>query len=309
MAVTRMKVLVCDPIDEEAIKMLKEKGFEVDYKPTISYQELKNSVQDYDALLVRSRTKVTREIIEAGKKLKAIGRAGVGLDNIDLEAAKERGIKVVNAPESLTQSVVELVIGFMVALSRFMCKADRTMKEGKWLKTEFLGHELSGKTLGIVGFGRIGRGVAKVAKALGMNILVYDVIKVDEKTLSELQAKQVELDELLKSSDFVTIHVPGGPSTYHLITIDKLKLMKPTAFIINTSRGNVIKEDDLVYALKNKIIAGAALDVFEVEPPTNKELLSLDNVILTPHIGGETVEAQRLAGTLTVQRLIEALGL
>ncbi|MFP3132906.1 MAG: D-2-hydroxyacid dehydrogenase [Nitrososphaeria archaeon] len=303
-----MKVLVCDPIDEEGIKMLKEKGFVVDYKPNITAQELKNVVANYDALLVRSRTKVTKEIIEAGKNLKAIGRAGVGLDNIDLEAANAKGIKVVNAPESLTQSVVELVIGFMVALSRYMCKADKTMKEGKWLKTEFLGHELKGKTLGIVGFGRIGKGVAKVAQALGMKILVYDVISVDQKTLMEYDAKQVSLEEVLKESDYVTIHVPGGPQTYHLIDLSKLKLMKPTAFIINTSRGNVIKEEDLVYALKNKLIAGAALDVFEVEPPVNKELLSLENVILTPHIGGETAEAQRLAATLTVSRLIEALG-
>ena len=303
-----MKVLVCDPIDEEGIKMLKEKGFVVDYKPNITAQELKSVVANYDALLVRSRTKVTKEIIEAGKNLKAIGRAGVGLDNIDLEAANAKGIKVVNAPESLTQSVVELVIGFMVALSRYMCKADKTMKEGKWLKTEFLGHELKGKTLGIVGFGRIGKGVAKVAQALGMKILVYDVISIDQKTLMEYDAKQVSLEEVLKESDYVTIHVPGGPQTYHLIDLSKLKLMKPTAFIINTSRGNVIKEEDLVYALKNKLIAGAALDVFEVEPPVNKELLSLENVILTPHIGGETVEAQRLAATLTVSRLIEALG-
>ena len=303
-----MKVLVCDPIDEEGVKMLKEKGFVVDYKPNITAQELKNVVANYDALLVRSRTKVTKEIIEAGKNLKAIGRAGVGLDNIDLEAANAKGIKVVNAPESLTQSVVELVIGFMVALSRYMCKADKTMKEGKWLKTEFLGHELKGKTLGIVGFGRIGKGVAKVAQALGMKILVYDVISVDQKTLMEYDAKQVSLEEVLKESDYVTIHVPGGPQTYHLIDLSKLKLMKPTAFIINTSRGNVIKEEDLVYALKNKLIAGAALDVFEVEPPVNKELLSLENVILTPHIGGETAEAQRLAATLTVSRLIEALG-
>ncbi len=302
-----MKVLVCDPIDEEGIKMLKEKGFEVDYKPSITAQELKNTVASYDALLVRSRTKVTKEIIEAGKNLKAIGRAGVGLDNIDLDAAKAKGIKVVNAPESLTQSVIELVIGFMVALSRYMCKADKTMKEGKWLKTEFIGHELYGKTLGVVGFGRIGRGVAKVARSIGMKILVYDVVQVDEKTLSEYDAKQVSLEEVLKNSDFVTLHVPGGPQTYHLIDISKLKLMKPSAFLINTSRGNVIKEDDLVYALKSKMIAGAALDVFEVEPPGNKELLSLDNVILTPHIGGETFEAQRLAATLTVSRLIEAL--
>ncbi|MFP3222416.1 MAG: D-2-hydroxyacid dehydrogenase [Nitrososphaeria archaeon] len=303
-----MKVLVCDPIDEEGINMLKEKGFVVDYKPSITAQELKSVVSDYDALLVRSRTKVTKEIIEAGKNLKAIGRAGVGLDNIDLEAAKAKGIKVVNAPESLTQSVVELVIGFMIALSRYMCRADKTMKEGKWLKTEFLGHELKGKTLGVVGFGRIGKGVAKVAQTLGMKILVYDVISVDQKTLMEYDAKQASLEEVLKGSDFITIHVPGGPQTYHLIDLPKLKLMKPNAFIINTSRGNVIKEEDLVYALKNKLIAGAALDVFEVEPPTNKELLSLDNVILTPHIGGETVEAQRLAATLTVSRLIEALG-
>lgn len=302
-----LRVLVCDPIDEEGIRMLKEKGFDVDYRPNITAQELKAVVKGYDALVVRSRTKVTREVIEAAPRLKAIGRSGVGLDNIDLQAAKERGIKVVNAPESLTQSVVELVIGFMVILSRRLCRADRTMKEGKWLKTELIGNELYGKTLGIIGFGRIGRGVAKVARAIGMNVIAYDVIPIDEKTKQELGVEQVDLDELLRRSDFVSIHVPGGESTKHMITYEKLKLMKRTAFIINTSRGNVIKEDDLVRALKEGIIAGAALDVFEVEPPTNKELLSLESVVLTPHIGGETYEAQKLATTLTISRLIEAL--
>jgi D-3-phosphoglycerate dehydrogenase len=301
------RVLVCDPIDEEGIKMIKSAGLDVDYKPSITPLELKQAVKDYEGLVVRSRTKVTREIIEAGTRLKVIGRAGVGLDNIDLQAAKERGIKVVNAPESLTQSVVEMVIGFMISLSRFICNADRTMKEGKWLKTQYMGNELNGKTLGVVGFGRIGRGVAKVARVLGMKIVAYDVIPIDEKTKQELAVEQLPLDEVLRVSDFVTLHVPGGQGTAHLIDLQKLKLMKPSAFIINTSRGNVISEQDLVYAVKNKIINGAALDVFEVEPPTNKELFSLERIILTPHIGGETVEAQRLAATLTVQRLIEAL--
>jgi len=301
------RILVCDPIDDEGIRMLKDGGFEVDYKPSITAAELKQVIKDYDAVVVRSRTKITREIIEAGSRLRAIGRAGVGLDNIDLEAAKERGIKVVNAPESLTQSVVELVIGYMVALSRYICNADKSMKEGKWLKTQYLGNELHGKTLGIVGFGRIGRGVARVARAIGMKIIAYDVVPIDEKVKQELGIEQKSLDDVLKESDFVTLHVPGGPSTYHLIDLQKLKLMKPTAFIINTSRGNVIKEDDLVYAVKNRIIAGAALDVYEVEPPSNKELFSLERVILTPHIGGETAEAQRLAAVLTVQRLMEAL--
>ncbi len=301
------RALVCDPIDDEGLKMLKNAGIDVDYKPSITAAELKQVIRDYDGVVVRSRTKITREIIESGSRLRAIGRAGVGLDNIDLQAAKERGIKVVNAPESLSQSVVEIVIGFMIALSRYICNADKTMKEGKWLKTQYLGNELNGKTLGVVGFGRIGRGVAKVARTIGMKIVAFDVIPIDENAKKELAAEQLPLEEVLKVSDFVTLHVPGGQGTFHLIDLQKLKLMKSSAFIINTSRGNVIKEDDLVYAIKNKIIMGAALDVFEVEPPTNRELFSLDRVILTPHIGGETVEAQRLAATLTVQRLVEAL--
>ncbi len=301
------RALVCDPIDDEGLKMLKNAGIDVDYKPSITAAELKQVIRDYDGVVVRSRTKITREIIESGSRLRAIGRAGVGLDNIDLQAAKERGIKVVNAPESLSQSVVEIVIGFMIALSRYICNADKTMKEGKWLKTQYLGNELNGKTLGVVGFGRIGRGVAKVARTIGMKIVAFDVIPIDENAKKELAAEQLPLEEVLKVSDFVTLHVPGGQGTFHLIDLQKLKLMKSSAFIINTSRGNVIKEDDLVYAIKNKIIMGAALDVFEVEPPTNRELFSLDRVIFTPHIGGETVEAQKLAATLTVQRLVEAL--
>ncbi|MGC8661852.1 MAG: D-2-hydroxyacid dehydrogenase [Nitrososphaeria archaeon] len=301
------RVLVCDPIDDEGIKMLRNAGVDVDYKPSITPTELKQNIKNYEGVIVRSRTKITREIIESGPKLIAIGRAGVGLDNIDLVAAKEKGIKVVNAPESLTQSVVEIVIGFMISLSRYICNADKTMKEGKWLKTQYLGNELNGKTIGIVGFGRIGRGVAKVARALGMKIVAYDVIPIDEKIKQELALEQLPLEEVLRVSDFVTLHVPGGQGTYHLIDLQKLKLMKSSSFIINTSRGNVIKEEDLIYAIKNKIIMGAALDVFEVEPPTNKELFSLERVVLTPHVGGETVEAQKLAATLTVQRLIEAI--
>ncbi|MCL4343661.1 MAG: D-2-hydroxyacid dehydrogenase [Nitrososphaerota archaeon] len=301
------RVLVCDPIDDEGIKMLKSAGLDVDYRPSITPAELKQDIKGYDGVVVRSRTKITREVIESGSRLKAIGRAGVGLDNIDLVAAKEKGIKVVNAPESLTQSVVEMVTGFMIALSRYICNADKTMKEGKWLKTQYLGNELNGKTLGIVGFGRIGRGVAKVARALGMKIVAFDVIPIDEKTKQELALEQLPLEEVLRVSDFVTLHVPGGQGTYHLIDLPKLKLMKPSSFIINTSRGNVVKEEDLIYAIKNKIIAGAALDVFEVEPPSNKELFTLERIILTPHVGGETAEAQKLAATLTVQRLIEAI--
>lgn len=301
------RVLVCDPIDDEGIKMLKNARIDVDYKPSITPTELKQEIKNYEGVIVRSRTKITREIIESGPKLIAIGRAGVGLDNIDLVAAKEKGIKVVNAPESLTQSVVEMVIGFMISLSRYICNADKTMKEGKWLKTQYMGNELNGKTIGIVGFGRIGKGVAKVARVLGMKIVAYDVIPIDEKVKQELAMEQLPLEEVLRVSDFVTLHVPGGQGTYHLIDLQKLKLMKPSSFIINTSRGNVIKEEDLIYAIKNKIIMGAALDVFEVEPPTNKELFSLERVVLTPHVGGETVEAQKLAATLTVQRLIEAI--
>lgn len=301
------KVLICDQFDKAGMELLKKGSVEVDYKPSITPEELKAVIGGYDGVIVRSRTKVRQDVISLASRLKVIGRAGVGLDNIDLKAAEARNIKVVNAPEALTNAVAELIIGDMIALVRDIYKATSTMKSGVWAKAELMGSELSGKTLGVVGFGRIGRSVARIAKAMNMKILAYDVIPIDEKTRNELGVQQKDLLSVIKEADFITLHVPASPETKHLINREKLGLMKRNAYIINASRGDVVDQEDLVQALKTGLIKGAALDVYEVEPPTSKELLSLANVILTPHIGGETTEAQLAAATITAQKVLDVL--
>lgn len=301
------RILICDKMEQKGIEALVRAGFYVDYKPQITKEELLTIAAEYDALIVRSRTKVTRNVIEAGKRLKVIGRAGVGLDNIDLQAAKERGITVVNTPEVLTNAVAELAIGLMLTVARGIAEGHRHLKKGEWIKSKLLGTELLGKTLGIVGFGRIGRRLAQLAHAFGMKILVYDVIRPKEKALEEVEAKLVDIDHLLSNSDFISLHIPATLENYHFIDIEKLKKMKSQAFLINTARGSIIKEEDLVKALKNGLIKGAALDVYEKEPPTNTELLSLENVVLTPHIGSQTKEAQVNAALTIADKVISLL--
>ena len=301
------RILICDKMEQKGIEALARAGFYVDYKPQITKEELLTIAAEYDALIVRSRTKVTRNVIEAGKRLKVIGRAGVGLDNIDLQAAKERGITVVNTPEVLTNAVAELAIGLMLTVARGIAEGHRHLKKGEWIKSKLLGTELLGKTLGIVGFGRIGRRLAQLAHAFGMKILVYDVIRPKEKALEEVEAKLVDIDHLLSNSDFISLHIPATLENYHFIDIEKLKKMKSQAFLINTARGSIIKEEDLVKALKNGLIKGAALDVYEKEPPTNTELLSLENVVLTPHIGSQTKEAQVNAALTIADKVISLL--
>jgi len=302
-----MKVLVCDPIHEDGIKILKDAGFQVDINPNISYEELKGKVRDYDVLVVRSRTKVTREIIEAGEKLKVVGRAGAGIDNIDVEAAKEKGVKVLNTPEAPEIAVAELTIGLLLSLARQIPRADSSMKEGRWAKKEFKGWQLNGKTLGVVGLGHIGEKVARLAKAFGMKILITKRTPPPPEILKELEAEFVPLDELLKRSDIVSLHVPLTPQTHHMIGEREIQLMKNGAFLINTSRGAVVDEKALFNALKSGKLGGAALDVYEVEPPEDYSLMKLPNVVCTPHIGAQTVEAQRAAATLLAQKIVNEL--
>ncbi|MEM1994582.1 MAG: D-2-hydroxyacid dehydrogenase [Nitrososphaerales archaeon] len=302
-----MKVLVCDPVSSKCIDILKSAGLEVSYQPKISADELIKQVSEFDAVVVRSRTKITSSVIEAGKKLRVIGRAGVGLDNIDTEAAAKRGIVVLNTPESSTEAVAELVLGFMLSLARKIPIGDRGLKEGRWLKGEMMGIELKGKTLGIVGLGRIGSRVGALAKAFGMKILVYDVIQLPEQLVKSLDAQVVDLDTLLSNSDFVTLHVPLTPETRHMMNKERFAKMKKGAYLINASRGEVVDEEALYMALKEGWLAGAALDVFEHEPPTT-EAVKLPNVVCTPHIGAQTVEAQDAAGELLAEKVVKALG-
>jgi D-3-phosphoglycerate dehydrogenase len=295
-------------VSSRCIETLRGAGLEVSYQPKISAEDLIKQIPEYDVVIVRSRTKITSSVIEAGKKLRVIGRAGVGLDNVDTEAAARRNIVVLNTPESSTEAVAELVMGFMLCLARKIPLGDRGIKEGRWLKGEMMGIELKGKTLGIVGLGRIGSRVGALAKAFGMKILVYDVIQLPEQLIKSLEAEVVDLDTLLTRSDFITLHVPLTPETRHMINRERLAKMKKGAYLINASRGEVVDEEALYEALKEGRLAGAALDVFEREPPTS-EVVKLPNVVCTPHIGAQTVEAQDAAGEMLAEKVIKALGL
>ncbi len=301
------KILVCDPIHEEGTEKLKQAGFEVDINPTITAEQLKKIVSEYDALIVRSRTQVTKEIIDAGRRLRVIGRPGVGLDNIDLETAKQRGITVLNTPEALAVAVAELTIGLVISLARSIPLADRTLKEGKWIKKKLVGWQLEGKTLGTIGLGKVGERVARIAKAFGMNILITDIIPLSPELLKELETEVIPLGELLQRSDVVTLHVPLTSRTYHMIGAEEFQLMKKGAFLVNTSRGAVVDEKALLTALKSGKIGGAALDVYEVEPPRDLELIRLPNVVCTAHIGAQTKEAQNAAASMIAEKVINSL--
>lgn len=298
--VRKMKVLITDEVAEEAINKLKEKH-EVVYKE-LRGDALANEIGEYDALMVRSGTKVTSDIIERAERLKVIGRAGIGVDNIDVEAASRKGIYVVNAPSGSTISVAELVIGHMLSLARHLTKADYTLKHGEWAKKKLKGVEIYGKTLGIIGLGRIGRAVAERAKAMGMKIIGYDPYIKECKV-----AEMVPLDEVIRKADFITIHVPLTDETRHIIGKEELNMMKNTAYLINCARGGVVDEEALYNALSEGKIAGAALDVFENEPPTGSKLLELDNIVVSPHIGASTKEGQIRAGVICAEQIMKVL--
>ncbi len=301
-----MKILVADKIHEDGLKILKEFA-EVEVATDLKPDQLVKKIEGFDAIVVRSATKVTKEIIAAGKNLKFIARAGVGLDNVDAAAAKDRGITVFNAPEAPSVAVAELVLSLMLAFSRKIPQADLSVKSGKWEKKLFMGNELRGKTLGVVGTGRIGQAAAERAKGFEMKILLYDVVK-NEDFARRIGAQYVSLENVLRESDFITIHVPLIPQTERMIGKKEIAMMKPNAVLVNTSRGKILDETALVEALENKRIGGACLDVFENEPPAGSPLLKLQNVVLAPHIGASTSESQRDAAVVIANKIKVAVG-
>ncbi len=300
-------VLICDEVDPVLNKILSENGLHVSYEPEITPGQILEKIQNYNIVIVRSRTRITREIIEKADQCKIIARVGVGLDNVDLEAAKSKGIRVINAVEGAMNAVAELVLGFMLSLARQTTHGDREIRNNRWLKKELKGTELRGKYLGIIGLGNIGKRLGRLARALNMNIIGYDVILIDEEFSQEVGLMKADLDTLLQSSDYISIHVPLLDSTYHMIDSQKISMMKNTAKLINTSRGGIVDENALYDALKNGTLAGAALDVFEQEPALGTKLAELDNVILTPHIGAQTKEAQVLAANVIGEKIIQIL--
>jgi len=300
-------VLICDKVDPVLNKILGENGLQVTYEPEITPEQVQEKIDKFNIIIVRSRTKITKEMIEKAKNCKIIARVGVGLDNIDLDAAKAKNIQVINAVEAAMTAVAELVLGLMFALARQIPRGDSGIRNGEWLKKELKGTELKGKYLGLIGCGNIGKRLGRLAKGLNMNIIGYDVIPIDPEFSKEVGLMKTDLDTLLQSSDYVSIHVPLLDSTYHLIDSKKLSIMKKTAKIINTSRGGVIDEDALYDSLKNENLGGAALDVFEKEPATGNKLATLPNVILTPHIGAQTKEAQSLAANVIAEKIIQIL--
>ncbi|MFH0731999.1 MAG: phosphoglycerate dehydrogenase [Candidatus Omnitrophota bacterium] len=286
-----MKILVSDPLSKEGIEILKKEKFEVDEKTKLTPDELKKIIKDYDALIVRSETKVTADIIKASKNLKVIGRAGVGLDNVDATEASKKGIIVMNTPGGNTISAAEHTMSLILALSRNIAQATASMKKGEWNRKKFMGVELYEKTLGVVGLGRIGTEVAKRALSFGMKVIAYDPYLTIDKA-KQLEIQLVTLKELFASADYITVHVPLVADTKHLISEKEIKQMKDGVRIINGARGGIIDEAALLDGVKSGKIAGVALDVFEKEPPEESELLKMDNVITTPHLGASTQEAQ-----------------
>jgi len=288
-----MKILVCDPISDKAIEELKTLGHSVEVKTGMSPDELKSTVSGYECMIVRSATKVRQEIIDAAPGLKLIIRGGVGIDNIDVEYAKSKGIQVRNTPAASSISVAELTIAHMLSLIRHIPRGTQTLKAGEWEKKRLKGTELYQKTLGLIGIGRIGREVAKRAICLGMNVIVYDPYI---KEIEGLNVKFVSFEELIKTADFITIHTPLTEETRHILSDKEFEKMKEGVYIINCARGGIVDEDALYRALTSGKVAGAALDVFEKEPPEGNRLLRLDNFICTPHLGASTKEAQERIG-------------
>jgi len=300
-------VLICDQVNPILKEVLEKNGLKVTYEPEITPEQIAEKIGSFEVVVVRSRTKITRELVEKADKCKIIARVGVGLDNIDQDAAKEKSIRVLNAVEGAITAVAELVIGLMLSMAREIPRADREIRNGNWIKKELMGTELKGKYLGIVGLGNIGKRLGRLAKALNMNIIGYDVVPIDDEFSKEVGLMKADLDTLLSSADYVSFHVPLLDSTRHMINAEKLKLMKKTARIINTARGGVIDEEALYNSLKDGDLAGAALDVFETEPATGNKLTTIPNFIATPHMGAQTKEAQLLAANVIAEKIIQVL--
>ena len=301
-----MKVLISDNISTKGVEILKKAGLDVDVKTGMKPEELVAVIGDYHGLAVRSATKVTAKIIDAATNLKVIGRAGSGLDNVDLTAATKKGIVVMNAPGGNTITTAEHTFSLMCAMARQIPQATASMREGKWEKKRFMGVELFNKTLGIIGIGNIGSQVARRAQAFAMNVIAYDPFLSEEKA-KDMGVEKVDLEELYRRSDFITIHTPITAETRNMINKDTIKIMKNGVRIINCARGGIVNEKDLYDALVEGKVAGAALDVFEKEPPENNPLLTLDNVISTPHLGAATKEAQENVAIAIAEQIADYL--
>ena len=307
-----MKILISDKLEEEGIKIFEDNGFEVSKKFTITHDDLKKEIKDYDGIVIRSRTKLTSEVLDNAKNLKVIGRAGVGLDNVDREKAAEMSIEVLNTPEAPAVSVAELALGLMLSLARKISHADRTTHQGQWNKDQYLGYTLKGKKLGLIGFGNIAKHLAKITLAMGMNVGVYSRFSKGKVAIDE--AKEIgcfiynSIEDLVKDAQIISLHLPATPQTENIINEDIINLMKKDAIIVNTARGNLIDEKALLKALENKIISGAALDVYREEPLKDSELIkNTENLILTPHIGSQSIENQIAAATMIAEKMSEFL--
>ena len=303
-----MKILITDKLQEEGIKIFEENGFEVVKNFTITKDELKQEIGDYDGIVIRSRTKLTDDVLENAKNLKVIGRAGVGLDNVDRQKAAEMNIEVLNTPEAPAVSVAEFALGLMLALARKISYADRTTHEGQWNKSDCLGYTLNGKKLGLVGFGNIAKHLAKISIALGMDVGVYSRFSKGQVAIDE--AKKIgcsiysSVEDLLKEAQIISLHLPSSPQTENIMNEERINLMRKDAILINTARGNLIDDKALLKALKNKDIAGAALDVYREEPLKNQELIDWrENLILTPHIASQSIENQTAAATMIAEKI------
>jgi len=303
-----MKILISDKLEDEGIKIFEDNGFEVLKKFSITKEDLKKEIGEYEGIVVRSRTKLTADILENAKKLKVIGRAGVGLDNIDLKKAAEMNIEVLNTPEAPAVSVAELALGLMLSLARKISHADRTMHQGKWNKNDYLGYTLDGKKLGLVGYGNTAKHLAKIAIAMGMKVGVYSRFSRGQAAIDEAKGMGCSIyssvDDLLKDVQLISLHLPATPQTENLINEKRIALMRKDSIIINTARGNLIDEKALLKALKNKEIAGAALDVYREEPLKDQELINWDeNLVLTPHIASQSIENQIAAATMIAEKM------
>lgn len=302
-----MKVLISDPLAQEAIDVLKgETGVEVDVKIGLSPEELISCIGNYNALLVRSETKVTREAIEAASNLQVIGRAGAGVDTIDMEAATKKGIIVMNTPGGNTIATAEHTMALMLSLSRNIPQAHTSVRSKEWNRKKYAGVELFNKTLGIIGLGRIGTEVAKRAQSFGMYVIGYDPY-ISEERVKSLGIELVELEEIYKRSDYITLHVPKTAETKYMISKKEINLMKKNVRLINCARGGLIKEEDLIEALQNGRIAGVALDVYEKEPPEESPLFTMDNCVTVPHLGASTREASLNVGIDIANQVLEVL--
>jgi len=301
-----LRILISDKAHESCARKFKEAGFEVDEKTGLSPEELKAVIKDYDGMVIRSATKVTADLLDAAKNLKVIARAGTGLDNVDISAATDRKVVVMNTPGQNSNAAAELAVAMIFALARHLPRACASLKDCKWEKKALQGREIMGKTLGIIGFGNIGRIVGELARGVKMTVLAHDPYLTDDQ-IRESGGDPVTFDELLERSDFITIHVPKTNETAGLFNSETIARMKDGAYLINCARGGIVDEDALYDALKSGKLAGGALDVFEVEPPGEHKLLELDNFICTPHLGASTLEAQINVAVAAADQIIKYL--